>query len=95
MEADSTDIFGPWMAESYARRHFERWSIERQANVTASGRSQRCVMRDISPGGARVSFEKPPEKMPSGSFVNLSIADFGVVPSEVRHLCDFGRTARP
>lgn len=68
------------------RRRYDRFSISRQVDVVARGKTYAGTLRDISIGGAAVRLRGPVE---AESQVTLDIYDFGVFRGDVlRHSAD-------
>ncbi len=65
------------------RRH-ERWE-PMPARLSMNGQHHRCVVQDISPGGACV-FAEAAHKLREAADVLLELSEFGMVPAHITHL---------
>lgn len=97
-EPDHVDAFlDAWLAKSAEeratseadsatenRRRHERWK-PMSASLSMNGQRHRCIVQDISPGGARV-FAEAAHKLREAADVLLELSEFGMVPAHVAHL---------
>ncbi len=67
-----------------SRRRHERWE-PMPARLSMNGQHHRCVVQDISPGGACV-FAEAAHKLREAADVLLELSEFGTVPAHVAHL---------
>ncbi len=67
-----------------SRRRHERWE-PMSARLSMNGQHHRCVVQDISPGGACI-FTEAAHKLREAADVLLELSEFDMVPAHVTHL---------
>jgi hypothetical protein len=87
MLTEKTKDFAPWRRQPASRRRFRRWSVTIPAVVQLGGRSDDCVIRDLSPGGAWIEASDL-GGVAAGTPAVLELPAFGPVEAEVRHIRD-------
>lgn len=50
-------LLAHWLCADYERRHYRRWRLDEHGQVKYFGSQEDCLVRDISPSGARVEFD--------------------------------------
>ena len=87
------DVLALWRDESFARRRYKRWSAHQAGQVGLAGQRYRCLVRDISPGGACIVLDDIAAVRPD-SYIVLTLEGFGTVPAEVRQVEEADELAR-
>ena len=80
---DTTDL-ASWREQGASERHYRRWGVDVGAVVRVGDQSFKCVVFDLSPGGARVKLRGPLE-LDIGTKVELALEGLEEIVSEVRH----------
>lgn len=91
--APAADPLAAWRDERFARRRFKRWTTSQPGQVGLAGQRHRCVVRDISPGGACVALHDVTAVRPD-AYVVLTLEGFGAVPAEIRQVDEADEIAR-